>query len=92
MTYNAKEGSKERRLRNKLQAIKALGGKCSRCMTFFKDTEVYDFHHVVKGEKEFPLANMWSLSWERIRKELRKCALLCANCHRIIHKEENKDG
>ena len=28
-------------------------------------------------------------SWERVKKEIEKCSLLCANCHREIHVEQN---
>ena len=89
--YDDNAGSKKRRLKKKMLAIKELGGMCSRCFTSYKDVEVYDFHHEDEGVKEYSLANMWAFSWDRIREELGKCVLLCANCHRILHKEERDD-
>lgn len=47
--------------------------------------EVMDFHHLDKGEKRGNVGSMaYSKGKERIKKEIEKCVLLCANCHRII--------
>jgi hypothetical protein len=45
---------------------------------------VLDFHHVVASEKSFPLdcRHVVNLAWDRVVAEVRKCVLLCANCHR----------
>lgn len=88
---NNTEFNRERRLRNKFRAIEKLGSCCSRCMVHYKDMDVYDFHHVGEEKKLNKLGVMWSYSWKRIKEELSKCVLLCANCHRIIHKEERDD-
>ena len=64
----------------KIKAIRALGGKCSKC-----GDENYcsmEFHH--KGEKDFMIGHS-SSRWSKIKKELEKCILLCANCHAEIH-------
>ena len=46
-------------------------------------TYVMDFDH--KGNKDFNLARAGDrrISNERILKEIKKCELVCANCHRI---------
>ena len=44
-----------------------------------------DFHHL--KDKEFNIADMVSkkLSWVKIVKEMEKCVVICANCHRKLH-------
>lgn len=44
---------------------------------------VLDFDHV-RGEKRGNISDMarWSYSVETIKKEIRKCEIRCANCHR----------
>lgn len=44
-----------------------------------------DFHHV--QQKDFNLGQLSSWGWgkARISKELEKCIVLCANCHRKLH-------
>ena len=54
---------------------------------------VLDCHHIDPSEKEFVLSSALRRDWskERILKELAKCDILCANCHRIHHwNEKNK--
>lgn len=42
---------------------------------------VLDFDH--RGDKKYNVSNMLSYSWETIEKEIAKCDVRCANCHRI---------
>ena len=65
--------------------VKEKGGCCSECKGVFPSS-VYDFHHIDTSEKEFSIGRVKSVS--RMREELKKCILLCANCHRIEHFEE----
>lgn len=50
-----------------------------------------DFHHVIrsKSNKKVHLMAQQN-SWEKITEELKKCIVLCANCHRKLHYEENE--
>ncbi len=54
-----------------------------------QDPVCLDFHHKNKEEKDFQISHMirggWSL--ERIKEEIDKCEMLCANCHRKKHKD-----
>jgi hypothetical protein len=86
------EKSKVDRINAKRSCIEYLGGKCIKCG--LKETEildVYDFHHDSE-EKEMNLGTLLarhrSMS-KKVREELDKCVLYCANCHRVRHWEIN---
>lgn len=76
-----------RRTKLKKEAIEYLGGKCSFC-GYNKCIASLDFHHTDPKEKGFPLNKMYRHSKEEIIKELDKCILLCANCHRELHAQD----
>ncbi len=61
---------------------------CANC-GFNKHIAALDFHHVNKEEKEHCIAEIVcrAPSKETILKEIAKCKVLCANCHRIEHAE-----
>ena len=62
------------------------GGKCNHCgLDERYHQEIYDYHHIDPTEKEGSLSQMASKSWELVKKELDKCLLLCAHCHRKEH-------
>ena len=56
---------------------------CAKC----GDTRTYvlDYHHKDSTEKEFTIGKMKKGSLELIQKEIDKCIVLCANCHREFH-------
>lgn len=60
-------------------------GGCVLCGE--SDPACLDAHHVNPSSKQFTIGAMASESFgpERIARELRKCACLCANCHRKVH-------
>lgn len=49
---------------------------------------VFEFHHIDDSKKEYTPAKIFMLSRAKIDKELAKCIMLCANCHRIHHMNE----
>jgi hypothetical protein len=63
--------------------------KCSRCDE--NHPACLDFHHVDTSTKEFNLGDCVrkGYSKERIEAEIAKCIILCANCHRKLHFEDN---
>jgi len=69
--------------KRKEEAIKYKGGICEDCDGIFPP-EVYQFHHRT-DDKEFSWAKGRLYSWDRVIKEIDKCALLCANCHVLRH-------
>jgi 5-methylcytosine-specific restriction endonuclease McrA len=73
--------------RNKVRsmALKVLGGHCMVC-GYNKCTDALEFHHRNPNIKEFSLSlDKLTRSWMRVEQELKKCILLCANCHREYH-------
>jgi hypothetical protein len=45
-----------------------------------------DFHHINREEKTVEVSRVWKTGWkqqEKLKKEIEKCIILCANCHRI---------
>jgi len=70
----------------KLEAIKYKGGKCLRC-GYNQCYAALEFHHRDKNQKEFSWSKMRNRAWHKVLKELDKCDLLCANCHREEHND-----
>ena len=68
----------------KRKAVDYLGGKCSIC-NYNKYTGALEFHHMNPSEKDFSIAELKLSSFDKIKSELDKCLLVCANCHREIH-------
>ncbi len=61
------------------------GGKCMVC-DYNRCQRALSFHHLNPQEKDFDLSSRGlTRSWERIKKEIDKCVLLCANCHMEVH-------
>ena len=53
---------------------------------------VLDFHHNSPSEKEGDVAKFAKMgSKQKILKEIKKCKVLCANCHRDFHYKEKQD-
>ncbi len=70
-----------------------LGGECEKCGESHFATLV--FHHRDPEEKKFNMSfgkgGIWHYNTEgEILAEMKKCIMLCENCHRILHYEERK--
>lgn len=76
--------TKVRRYATKKAAVLLLGGKCSSC-GWDKDIAAMQFHHLDPKTKSFSVGLVANKSWAIIVEELKKCILLCANCHWIKH-------
>ena len=74
------------RQRAKLKLIEYKGGKCERC-GYNKCHVALEFHHLNPDEKDFTISGK-SWSFERLKKEVDKCILVCSNCHKEIHYEK----
>ena len=73
----------------KRRAIEFLGGKCIKC-GYDRCDRALGFHHRDPSKKDFQIGSGAPKSWSRIVKELKKCDLLCANCHLEKHDELEK--
>lgn len=79
------EHVQRRRKKLKEKAIYYKGGKCEIC-GYNKCLAALEFHHLNPNEKEFGIGSKgYTRSWEKIKMELDKCILVCANCHRELH-------
>ncbi len=65
------------------------GKKCCRCG--FDNPIALDFHHRNPKDKEFSIskASIKGIGKEKLDKEIAKCDILCANCHRIEHSKNS---
>ena len=57
--------------------------KCKICGE--KEPVALDLHHTDPYEKDSNPASLYSYSTKRLKAEIRKCIVLCANCHRKVH-------
>jgi hypothetical protein len=69
--------------------LEEFGDFCKECGKQYP-WYVYDFHHVDPSRKESRIE--LGYGWESIQDELRKCVLVCANCHREIHYRMSHEG
>ena len=68
----------------KKKAVEYKGGKCE-CCGYNKCMAALDFHHVDSSEKDSNWKKMRAWKFEKVKKELDKCRLVCRNCHAEIH-------
>lgn len=79
------EAVSRRRKKVKLQAIEYKGGSCKKC-GYDRCQAAIEFHHKDPTEKDFAIGSKGiTRSWEKIKKELDKCVMLCSNCHKEEH-------
>lgn len=78
----------ERERKRWVHAQKRESGGCDRCEE--RDPACLDFHHTT-DRKEATVARLISddYSRDRIRAEIERCQVLCANCHRTEHHESS---
>ena len=62
---------------------------CIKC----KEQRLYvlDFHHLDPLKKDFNIAAT-AYGYEKLKKEIKKCIVLCSNCHREFHYLERNNN
>lgn len=66
----------------KQKLIESHGSKCCVC-GYNKCEKALEFHHIDSSEKINDVSKIYKNS--DMEKEIEKCILLCANCHRELH-------
>jgi len=56
---------------------------CALCPE--KDPCCLDFHHRNPDEKRLPVSLLLGYSLAVVKSEIKKCVVVCANCHRKVH-------
>ena len=75
----------KRRKKIRQMAVEYKGGKCEQC-GYDRCIEALEFHHLDSSKKDFNVSQRgYTRSWKRVVEELKKCIMLCANCHRELH-------
>ena len=73
------------RKRAKLKIVEIAGGKCGIC-EYDTCISALEFHHLDPSEKDFAITGTRDTRrFELMVAEVRKCILICANCHREVH-------
>ena len=73
------------RHKTKEELVKYKGGKCEIC-EYDKCIGALDFHHLDPSKKDFAISNSNIYkNLDKLKEEVDKCILVCANCHREIH-------
>jgi len=76
---------KRRREKIRLMSIKHKGNRCQMC-GYSRCMDALEFHHLDPTKKDFGISSKgYTRSWEKVKEEIEKCFLLCANCHREVH-------
>lgn len=87
-SHIANTAKNKRRYREAWTAYKT-GLQCEHCG--FSHPAVIDFHHVIRDKEKESVNYLISRGrYAAAREEIKKCIPLCANCHRILHWDENK--
>lgn len=77
--------SKQRQWKFKKACLEYKGARCTRC-GYSRCISALDFHHLDAGAKEFTISRLRFYTFsDKVKAELDKCIVLCANCHREEH-------
>ena len=81
-----KELRKDIKFRKKLLDIYKVNKGCSVC-GYNKCAVALDFHHEGDEKKEKAISYLVnsSFNFNKVLEEIKKCIVLCANCHRELH-------
>lgn len=81
---STKNGVKHQKV--KIQCVDYKGGKCVIC-GYSEIMDALEFHHIDGLEKDFTISKVTRFFDDKLKQELDKCVLVCANHHREVHAE-----
>lgn len=83
---NSAAAVKQWRKNTKTKMVDAMGGSC-QCCGYNACTEALAFHHIDPAVKDMSFGDTRAnpKKWETVVNELKKCVLVCHNCHSEIH-------
>jgi 5-methylcytosine-specific restriction endonuclease McrA len=79
---NAYTLNRQRKMTERIRAF--FGNKCLVC-GFKKYQIALALHHLNPSTKDPTFQCLRGWSWERVLIEIKKCVLLCHNCHAAVH-------
>ena len=87
--YSAKK-TRSTSIKDYVREIKERG--CNRCGE--KRIPTIEFHHENSEEKEHNVSRMLQGNYglETVKKEIDKCEVICANCHRVEHYQDTYES
>ena len=74
----------KRRQERRILSFTILGNHCIFCGS----TESLHFDHKNSKNKSFNISCMLAGNWKKLQNELKKCQLLCVNCHKEKSRKE----
>lgn len=78
------EAVTKRRRVVKEKLVQFLGGCCELC-GYAKCVAALEFHHINPKDKSFGIGeNGCTKAYAKMLEEVKKCTLLCSNCHREV--------
>lgn len=85
MSKLSAKGVKSWRQNTKQRIVDSMGGKCV-CCGYNECNAALELHHINPTDKKLSFGGIRGspVSWARIVDELRKCILVCSNCHKAI--------
>jgi hypothetical protein len=83
---NKSQQVKDWRNRTKARIVESMGGCCALC-GYNKCNWALALHHLDPSKKDFSFASIRAncKSWDKIVVELKKCIMVCHNCHAELH-------
>jgi len=82
---------KQKQLRERIKSlIRETKSNSNGCSCGEKHFACLDFHHINQKEKLFEISSASRLGYglEKIKEEIKKCIIICKNCHAKLHWKE----